>query len=227
MTKQTEDANRLGGSPAGTSISRFGALTLAASFIQGGARGGLRAQPKAADSAGKTGVDTKPATEPKRGVGNYTMHQRSKWAAINPKRWQRRHVGDAGEPGNGDRMLNQSLELHTITRRRRRSSTRYPRTASGTAAIRTMSRTSRCRRAASTISPGSFRRDRNYFDYNLLDNSLLSTATAANPVLVPEPDSLHLFNTVRRNTEHCYVISALKDQLPCRIQPQHARGTDL
>jgi hypothetical protein len=48
---------------------------------------------------------------------------------------------------------------------------------------------------------GSFRRDRNYFDYNLLDNSLLSTATAATPALVTENDSLHLFNTVRRNTD--------------------------
>jgi hypothetical protein len=48
---------------------------------------------------------------------------------------------------------------------------------------------------------GTFRRDRNYFDYNLLANSLLSTATAATPALVAEPDSLHLFNTVRHDTD--------------------------
>jgi hypothetical protein len=48
---------------------------------------------------------------------------------------------------------------------------------------------------------GSFRRDRNYFDYNLLANSLLSTASAATPALVTENDSLHLFNTVRHNTD--------------------------
>ncbi len=43
---------------------------------------------------------------------------------------------------------------------------------------------------------GSFRRDRNYFDYNLLDNSLLGPGA-----LVPENSSLHVFNTVRRNTD--------------------------
>jgi hypothetical protein len=48
---------------------------------------------------------------------------------------------------------------------------------------------------------GSFRRDRNYFDYNLLDNSLLTTGTATAPPLVTENDSLHLFNTVRRNLD--------------------------
>ena len=48
---------------------------------------------------------------------------------------------------------------------------------------------------------GQFRRDRNYFDYNLLANSLLTSATADTPALVPEPDSLHLYNTVRRNTD--------------------------
>ena len=47
---------------------------------------------------------------------------------------------------------------------------------------------------------GSFRRDRNYFDYNLLAELVPVTAT---PHACPgsEPDSLHLFNTVRRNTD--------------------------
>jgi hypothetical protein len=48
---------------------------------------------------------------------------------------------------------------------------------------------------------GSFRRGRNYVDYNLLVNSFLTNATAAAPVLVAEPSSLHLFNTVRRTTD--------------------------
>ncbi len=56
---------------------------------------------------------------------------------------------------------------------------------------------------------GSFRRDRNYFDYNLLDNSLLSTASATTPALVQEPDSLHLFNTVRRNTDTLLTLMPL------------------
>ncbi len=69
---------------------------------------------------------------------------------------------------------------------------------------------------------GSFRRDRNYFDYNLLANSLLSTASATTPVLVPEPDSLHIFNTVRRNTDMLFTLFPVStDQLPHRLQPQH------
>jgi hypothetical protein len=53
---------------------------------------------------------------------------------------------------------------------------------------------------------GSFRRNRSYFDYNLLVNSFLTSATAATPVLVPQPSTLHLFNTVRRNTETLVTI---------------------
>jgi hypothetical protein len=48
---------------------------------------------------------------------------------------------------------------------------------------------------------GSFRRSRNYFDYNQFTNSLLTNYTATSPVLVPEPSTLHLFNTVRRTTD--------------------------
>jgi hypothetical protein len=47
----------------------------------------------------------------------------------------------------------------------------------------------------------SFRRSRQYFDYNLLVNSLLGPTQ-----LVPQPSSLHLFNTVRRNTDTLLTI---------------------
>jgi hypothetical protein len=56
---------------------------------------------------------------------------------------------------------------------------------------------------------GTFRRDRNYFDYNLLVNSLLTTYTPTQPVLLPQPDSLHPFNTVRRNTDVLVTILPL------------------
>lgn len=45
---------------------------------------------------------------------------------------------------------------------------------------------------------GSFRRDRQYFDYNLLDNPLIPTDSSP---FVPADHSPHLFNTVRRNTD--------------------------
>ena len=45
---------------------------------------------------------------------------------------------------------------------------------------------------------GSFRRDRQYFDYDLLDNPLIPPASSP---YVPILDSPHLFNTVRRMTD--------------------------
>ena len=53
---------------------------------------------------------------------------------------------------------------------------------------------------------GNFHRDRNFFDYNQFANSLLTAQTPAStattgPVVVPEPNSLHVYNTVRRNTD--------------------------
>jgi hypothetical protein len=47
----------------------------------------------------------------------------------------------------------------------------------------------------------SFRRDRQYFDYNLLANSLLGPDQ-----LVPQPNSLHVYNTVRRSTDTLLTI---------------------
>jgi hypothetical protein len=47
----------------------------------------------------------------------------------------------------------------------------------------------------------SFRRDRQYFDYNLLANSLLGPNQ-----LIPEPSSLHLYNTVRRDLDMLVTI---------------------
>jgi hypothetical protein len=45
---------------------------------------------------------------------------------------------------------------------------------------------------------GSFRRDRQYFDYDLLDNPLIPPASTP---FIPVLDSPHLFNTVRRMTD--------------------------
>ena len=103
--------------------------------------------------------------------------------------------------GTGMRVLNQSLEIHSLN-------------PSKTPFFDTLSTASfgyggepndvsylKMSKGRFYDFSGSFRRDRNYFDYNLLANSFLSTATARMPVLVPEPDSLHLFNTVRRNTD--------------------------
>ncbi|HET7103192.1 MAG TPA: hypothetical protein VFI20_03810 [Terracidiphilus sp.] len=51
---------------------------------------------------------------------------------------------------------------------------------------------------------GSFRRDRNYFDYNLLGNNLFGASA-----FYPETSSPHLFNTVRRNTDALFTLLPL------------------
>ena len=53
---------------------------------------------------------------------------------------------------------------------------------------------------------GSFRRDRQYFDYDLLDNPLIPPSSVP---YVPVLDSPHLFNTVRRMTDLNITIAPL------------------
>ena len=49
---------------------------------------------------------------------------------------------------------------------------------------------------------GMFRRDRQYFDYNLLDNPLVPPGATSNGYTFPQVnDAPHLFNTVRRMTD--------------------------
>lgn len=49
---------------------------------------------------------------------------------------------------------------------------------------------------------GLFRRDRQYFDYNLFDNPLIPAGVVSNGYTFPQvQDSPHLFNTVRRMTD--------------------------
>src|ERR1700761_3822767 len=77
MTIQTEIANSLVGSPAGSRISRIAALTAAAILTIGATLDVGGQQPQAARSnAAKSADQTKPAPAPpkERTLGNYTMH---------------------------------------------------------------------------------------------------------------------------------------------------------
>ena len=204
MTKRTEFANSLVGSSAGIRISRLCTLTIAATLAIG-AINGFAQQPQVAAPAEKAIPATEkkaPAPPAEKTVGNYTMHSNfevggviSTWSGSDAM-W-----ATMVNEGTGMRILNQSLEMHTIN-------------PSKTPFFDTLSTASfgyggepndvsylKFSKGKLYDFSGGFRRDRNYFDYNLMPNSLLSTATPATPVLVPEPDSLHIFNTVRRNTD--------------------------
>jgi len=203
MTKQTKFAHSLVGSSAGIRISRLCTLTVAA-ILAIGTVNSFGQQPTAPSPE-----KAKPATEKKaklppaeKIVGNYSMHSVVELGGvITQKDGSRAMWATMVNEGTGMRVLNQSLEMHTVN-------------PSKTPFFDTLSTASfgyggepndvsylKLSKGKLYDFSGGFRRDRNYFDYNLLDNSLLSTATAATPVLVPEPDSLHLFNTVRRNAD--------------------------
>jgi hypothetical protein len=203
MTKQTEFANSLVGSSAGIRIPRLCTLTIAATLAIG-AVNGFGQQPPAAPSEKAIPATEKKALAPpaEKTVGNYTMHSNfevggviSQWGGSDAM-W-----ATMVNEGTGMRILSQSLEMHTVN-------------PSKTPFFDTLSTSSfgyggepnnvsylRFSKGKLYDFSGSFRRDRNYYDYNLMPNSLLSTATPATPVLVPEPSSLHIFNTVRRNTD--------------------------
>jgi hypothetical protein len=202
MTNQTMSYKSLGGSPAGAMVSRFCTLTLAAILAAGGAIAGLaQEQPNAAKAAKPA---EKKAASPAEGkvMGGYSVHSMVELGGrFAEKDGSRAMWATMVNQTTGARVLGQSLQMHTLN-------------PSKTPFFDTLSTNSfgyggdpydvsvlKLSKGRWYDFIGTFRRDRNYFDDNLLANSLLSTATPATPALVAEPDSLHIFNTVRRNTD--------------------------
>jgi hypothetical protein len=203
MTNQTEIRNSLGGSPAGVVFSRSCTLILAAILATGGAVAGFAQDKPDAAKPARPVSEKKPAPELAAKISHgYMIHQslevggRFTTISGSTAMWD-----TLVNQGSGGRILGQSLEMHSVDPSKTPffdTLTTYSTGYGGDPYD--VSRLAFSKGRLYDFA-GSFRRDRNYFDYNLLDSSLLSTATAANPVLVPEPDSLHLFNTVRRNTD--------------------------
>src|SRR5579859_1213754 len=203
MTKQTKFAHSLVGSSAGIRIPRLCALTIAA-VLAIGAVNSFGQQPQAPSPE-----KAKPASEKKaklppaeKIVGNYSMHATVELGGvITQKDGSRAMWANMVNEGTGMRMLNQSLEMRTVNPSRTPFFDSLSTASFGYGGEPNDVSYLKLSKGKLYDFSGGFRRDRNYFDYNLLDNSFLSTATAATPVLVPEPDSLHIFNTVRRNAD--------------------------
>jgi len=207
MTKQTKSQMRLGGSPAGCSASRFFALTLIAAMAAGGAvRGFAQATPDAAKPAKQVVAKKTPSESTPKIMGGYLVHQTVELGGriVANKEGSDAMWSTMVNQGTGMRVIGHNLELHSVN-------------PSKTPFFDTLTTSSfgyggdpydvsRLNISKGRIYDfaGSFRRDRNYFDYNLLANSLLGPTA-----LVPEPDSLHLFNTVRRNTDTLLTLMPL------------------
>jgi len=193
-----------GGSPARFTISRLRALVIAATWIAAGAAAGFgQSQPVAAKPAREPLSETKPDASPAEHISHgYHVHQsievggRITSTAGSSAMWD-----TLVNQGSGARVLGQSLELHSVEPSKTPffdTLSSYSTGYGGDPIDVTRLKISKGRLYDFS---GSFRRNREYFDYNLLANSLLTTYTATAPVLVPEPDSLHMFNTVRRNAD--------------------------
>lgn len=209
MTRQTEFANSLVGSPAGFRISRLRALT-AGVILAIGAMSGYGQQPAPSEAAKPT-TEKKPAAEPKeKMLGNYTMHSSVELGGVITQRDGSSAIwATMVNEGTGMRILNQSLDLRSVNPSKTPFFDRLSTASFGYGGEPNDVSYLKMSKGRLYDFSGNFRRDRNYFDYNLLANSLLSTATPANPALIPEPDSLHIFNTVRRNTDTLFTLFPL------------------
>jgi len=209
MTNQTNLPKSLCGSPAGASISRFCAPFLAIVAATGLVAAG-NAQDQAASPTGQaptqaaapTPAPPKPEKKPPapsdgKTIGGYKVHSmvdlggrfaeksgsRSMWATM---------VNQT----TGARVLGQELQMHTIDPHKTPFFDTLTSSSFGYGGDPYDASYLNMSKGKWYDFRGSFRRDRYYYDYNLTPNSLLGPNQ-----LLPQPSSLHLFNTVRRNTD--------------------------
>ncbi len=205
MTKQTTFFESLGRSQAGA-ILRLSTLTLVA-ILAGGivVSGYAQEQPSAAKTAepppaakAAQPTEKKPAA-PADGkvMGGYQVHSMIDLGGqIVEKSGSNAMWATMVNQTTGARVLGQELQMHTLDPHKTPFFDTMNTSSFGyggdpyDATYLTMSK------GKWYDFAGSFRRDRQYFDYNLMVNSLLGPNQ-----LVAQPSSLHLFNTVRYNTD--------------------------
>lgn len=214
MTKQINIQNRLDNLSAAARLLRLCALSLTVAFVLG--TGAIYAQaPGSSAEPAKQTAENKPATPVQKIIGGYQVHQQIELGGriVANKLGSGPMWATMVNQGTGVRVLSHNLEMRSLNPAKTPFFDTLTSTSFGYGGDPNDVSYLNFSKGRWYDFAGSFRRDRNYFDYNLLANSLLSTANAANPVLVPEPDSLHLFNTVRRNTDATltlFPLSAIK-----------------
>ena len=210
MTNQTNLLKSLGGSPAGASITRLCTLTLAAILGAAGAIAGM-AQEQPAAKAAKPSAEKKAASPAEgKAMGGYSVHSMVELGGrFAEKDGSRPMWATMINQTTGARVLGQSLQMHTLDPHKTPFFDRLSTNSFGYGGDPYDVSSLNVSKGRIYDFSGQFRRDRSYFDYNLLANSLLTSSTAATPALVQEPDSLHLFNTVRRDTSTLLTLMPL------------------
>jgi hypothetical protein len=193
-------------------MSRICPITLAAVLATCGAVSG-RTQENPKPEAAKPAAESKPAAKsaaenkPANGtegktVGNYQVHQMIELGGrIANKSGSDAMWATMVNQTSGFRVLSQSLEMHSTNTAKTPFFDVLTTNSYGYGGDPYDATYFNASKGRWWDFAASFRRDRNYFDYNPVVQPYLTTATATNPVLVPTPSTLHLYNTVRYNTD--------------------------
>ncbi len=218
MTYQTKSLHSLGGSQAGSSVSRWCTLTLAAMMAIGGTNAGLaQVQPGTAKAAQP--AEKKPANPEMKTVGGYQIHSMVELGGrITERSGSLPMWATLINQTTGMRVLGQSLDMHSLN-------------PSKTPFFDTLSSSSfgyggdpydvsRLKMTKGRLYDftGTFRRDRNYFDYNLLVNSLLGPNALDSRAGLAAPFQY-------RAAQYRYdadVVPSFCRSFPGGIQPRHA-----
>jgi hypothetical protein len=207
MTNQTKSLKCLYGSPAGACLIGFFTLTVAAILMAAvGAPACAQEQPagtppaKPAPDAAKAAQPApahKPTAADGRTVSGYQVHSTiDVGGRITEQSGSDAMWATMVNQTSGGRILYQSLQMHTLDPIKTPFFDRLNTSSFGYGGDPIDATYLDMSKGKWYDFASSFRRDRQYFDYNLLANSLLGPNQ-----LIAQPSTLHLFNTVRRDLD--------------------------
>jgi hypothetical protein len=204
MTGQAKRRRFVNGPPAGLRIALACGLPVAVILFSSTAAGKGQEPPgqpatTEAPPAAKARAEKKTPAEPaEKKAGHYLVHQSLELGGrITSIQGSQGMWNTLVDMGSGGRILSQSLEMRSESPAKTPFFDTLTTSSFGYGGDPNDVTFLNASKGRIYNFAGSFRRDRQYFDYNLLANSLNTNPAG----LVPENDSPHLFNTVRRNTD--------------------------
>ena len=210
MTNQTHSRNSLNGSQAGM-VSRVRTLIVTAVLGGGIVFAAYAQEPTAPQTAPQPATEQKPAPKaaPKpaenpdgKTMGGYQVHSMVDLGGrFAEKEGSRAMWATMVNQTTGARVLGQEVRMHTVDPHKTPFFDTLSSSSFGYGGDPYDATYLNFSKGKWYDFASSFRRSRQYFDYNLLVNSLLGPNQ-----LVPQPNSLHLFNTVRRSTDTLLTI---------------------
>lgn len=218
MTRQTISFMSLGGSPAGSKIFRVSTLTLAAILLAGANAAAQNATSTQTPTATK--AEKKPAAAPStKTIGRYRVHESVELGGrITDRSGSRSMWATMVNQTSGMRVLDHTLEMRTIDHKLTPLFDTLTSSTFGYGGDPNDVSTLNISKGRLYDFTGMFRRDRNYFDYNLFVNSLIGPNQ-----FTDEPSSMHIYNTVRRNTNTTLTLFPLA---PVHFRAGYNHGTN-